>query len=244
MSSYNDQASAAAALQNPALTGQDLMDIAYAYPALGATVARHPSVYPGLLDWLKQYGLPDAQAAASGQGASETPAAAPVAPAAEWPPASSSAGSSMPADYTVLASAPSDAAPPTPISVGFEPSPLTDEIPAAGPVYASITPDPQPVTPDVAVPPPMTYSPVPATPQPTYYPPAANLVPDAPSGGFAFLGFLIPLVGLILFLVWKDQTPLKAKSAGKGALIGVIVSFVLLIIYFVFIAVLINSFNY
>ena len=46
---------------------------------------------------------------------------------------------------------------------------------------------------------------------------------DAPNTGFAVLGFFFPLIGLILFLMWKDQTPLKAKSAGKGALIGVIV---------------------
>jgi hypothetical protein len=48
---------------------------------------------------------------------------------------------------------------------------------------------------------------------------------DAPSGGFAVLCFFIPLVGLILYLVWKDEYPLKAKSCGKGALIGVIVIF-------------------
>ena len=35
-----------------------------------------------------------------------------------------------------------------------------------------------------------------------------------------------PVIGLILYLVWKDQTPLRARSAGKGALIGVIVSVV------------------
>jgi hypothetical protein len=46
---------------------------------------------------------------------------------------------------------------------------------------------------------------------------------DAPSGGFAALCFFIPLVGLILYLVWKDEYPLKARSCGKGALIGVIV---------------------
>ena len=46
---------------------------------------------------------------------------------------------------------------------------------------------------------------------------------DRPSFGYAFLGFLLPVIGLILYLVWKDQTPLKAHSAGKGALIGVIV---------------------
>jgi hypothetical protein len=47
---------------------------------------------------------------------------------------------------------------------------------------------------------------------------------DAPNMGFAVLSFFIPLVGLILYLTWKDETPLKAKSCGKGALLGVIVS--------------------
>ena len=48
-------------------------------------------------------------------------------------------------------------------------------------------------------------------------------VEDAPSAGFAVLGFFIPIVGLILFLVWHDTYPLRAKSAGKGALISVII---------------------
>lgn len=73
-------------------------------------------------------------------------------------------------------------------------------------------------------------------PQATYQQPEAPA--DASSFGFAFLGFCIPLVGLILWLVWKDKTPLKAKSAGKGALIGVIVSAICYIIYFVFLGVL------
>ena len=50
---------------------------------------------------------------------------------------------------------------------------------------------------------------------------------DAPSTGFGVLGFLFPLVGFILWLVWKDTMPQRAKSTGKGALIGVIVSFAL-----------------
>ena len=54
---------------------------------------------------------------------------------------------------------------------------------------------------------------------------------DAPSFGYAFLGFLIPIVGLILFLTWKNDYPLRAKSAGKGALTSVIVSVVFTIIY-------------
>lgn len=53
--------------------------------------------------------------------------------------------------------------------------------------------------------------------------PQMGYVPDAPSGGMTALGFFFPIVGLILYLVWKDQMPLKAHSAGKGALIGVIV---------------------
>ena len=33
--------------------------------------------------------------------------------------------------------------------------------------------------------------------------------------------FCIPLVGLILFLVWRDNKPKNAKAAGIGALISV-----------------------
>ena len=61
-------------------------------------------------------------------------------------------------------------------------------------------------------------------PPPYYYgpPPRYTDPNDAPSLGYAFLGFFFPVVGLILYIVWKDQSPLKAKSAGKGALIAVI----------------------
>lgn len=54
---------------------------------------------------------------------------------------------------------------------------------------------------------------------------------DAPNPGFAVLGFFIPLVGLILYLIHQDTAPLKAKSAGKGALIGFCVDIVLSIVY-------------
>ncbi len=36
------------------------------------------------------------------------------------------------------------------------------------------------------------------------------------------IGFLFPLVGLILFLVWQRENPAASLSAGKGALLGVI----------------------
>lgn len=60
---------------------------------------------------------------------------------------------------------------------------------------------------------------------------------DSSSFGWALLGFCIPIVGLILYLVWKDSTPLKAKSAGKGALVSVILSVVVYIIYFIIIGI-------
>lgn len=54
----------------------------------------------------------------------------------------------------------------------------------------------------------------------------------ADNGGFGWglLGFCIPLVGLILFLVWKDTKPKTSKAAGKGALISVIVGAVLYVL--------------
>ena len=70
--------------------------------------------------------------------------------------------------------------------------------------------------------------------------PAANNN-DAPNTGFAILGFLIPLVGLILYLVYKDTAPLKAKSAGKGALIGVIVSVAVSVFYSIVMGVIFSS---
>lgn len=60
---------------------------------------------------------------------------------------------------------------------------------------------------------------------------------DAPSGGFAVLGFFIPVVGLILFLVWQDTMPQRAKSCGKGALTAVIVDVALLVLAFIAFAV-------
>ena len=47
---------------------------------------------------------------------------------------------------------------------------------------------------------------------------------DSGSFGWAVLGFFIPLVGLILWLVWKDTKPKSAKMAGIGALVGVGIS--------------------
>lgn len=47
--------------------------------------------------------------------------------------------------------------------------------------------------------------------------------PVEDNGGFGWglLGCCIPIVGLVLFLVWKDTKPKTAKAAGIGALVCV-----------------------
>lgn len=66
--------------------------------------------------------------------------------------------------------------------------------------------------------------------------PAAYSQENQPStnGGFAVLGFFIPLAGLIIYLIYNDKNPARAKAAGKGALIGVCVKAVFLLIVFIF----------
>lgn len=56
------------------------------------------------------------------------------------------------------------------------------------------------------------------------------------NGGFLWglLGCCIPIVGLILFLVWKDQKPKTAKAAGIGALVSVIIA----VVYYVLVMAL------
>ncbi len=60
---------------------------------------------------------------------------------------------------------------------------------------------------------------------------------ETASFGWAVLGFFIPIVGLILFLIWKDEKTEEAKLCGKGALVGAIVSFISGIIYSCFMGV-------
>ena len=49
---------------------------------------------------------------------------------------------------------------------------------------------------------------------------------DAPNGGLNVLSLFFPLVGWILYFVYKDKTPIKAKSCAKFAWIGFAISVV------------------
>ena len=73
----------------------------------------------------------------------------------------------------------------------------------------------------------------------------ANVSEDSSSIWFAILGFFIPIVGLILFLIYEGKKPKRAKSVGKGALIGfltkIVLSIILVILYVVFAASLFSN---
>ena len=64
---------------------------------------------------------------------------------------------------------------------------------------------------------------------------ACAMPDDAPSAGFAFLCFFVPILGLILYIIWKDEYPMKAASCGKGALLSVILGAVFTIFYIIMI---------
>ena len=55
---------------------------------------------------------------------------------------------------------------------------------------------------------------------------------DKKSPLWFLLGFFIPIVGLILYCVWKDEYPLRAKSVGKGALISALISVGLVVSFY------------
>lgn len=48
-------------------------------------------------------------------------------------------------------------------------------------------------------------------------------IDDSGHIGWGLLGFLVPMVGLILYIIWKNDKPKNAVIAGKGALINLCV---------------------
>ena len=45
--------------------------------------------------------------------------------------------------------------------------------------------------------------------------------------------FLVPIIGLVLYLMWKDEMPQKAKQAGIWAIVGFVLNLIFSVIYFV-----------
>ena len=64
---------------------------------------------------------------------------------------------------------------------------------------------------------------------------------DGTNAGFALLSFFFPIIGLLLWLIWKEEYPRLAKSCGKGALVGACVSLVSTIVGVVAVAYIIGG---
>ena len=62
---------------------------------------------------------------------------------------------------------------------------------------------------------------------------AARRAGDTGSIGWWWLGFLVPLAGLLIWLFGRDSTPNNARRAGIGALVGFIVSIVSIVLLYV-----------
>lgn len=56
-------------------------------------------------------------------------------------------------------------------------------------------------------------------------------VTDNGGFGWGLLGCCVPVAGLILWLMWKNEKPKTAKAAGIGALVSVIATVVFYILY-------------
>lgn len=76
--------------------------------------------------------------------------------------------------------------------------------------------------------------------QASQYQQGANPV-DTGSIGWAVLGFFVPIVGLVLWLVWKDQRPNDSRMSRNGFLAALIVFVVLMIIWFIIVAIVAAS---
>lgn len=61
-----------------------------------------------------------------------------------------------------------------------------------------------------------------------------KVVVDDGNIGWGILGFFVPIVGLVLYLIWKDEQPNNSLMAGKGALISLCVTVGGYILFFIF----------
>lgn len=59
--------------------------------------------------------------------------------------------------------------------------------------------------------------------------------------GWGLLGFFIPLVGIILYLVWKEEKPKTSKDLQIGAIVGMLIGGIGFIFYLIIIFILFDS---
>lgn len=63
---------------------------------------------------------------------------------------------------------------------------------------------------------------------------------DAPSLLFAFISFFAPIIGIVLYIIWRKDSPKKAASCLKGLAAGIIFE---IILYIIFLSMISNSVN-
>ncbi len=61
-----------------------------------------------------------------------------------------------------------------------------------------------------------------------------SVIEDSAGCGWWWIGFLVPIAGLLIWITCNDNQPKRAKKAGIGALVGVILSVVLVVMFYVF----------
>ena len=52
---------------------------------------------------------------------------------------------------------------------------------------------------------------------------------------WGILGFLSPLIGLILWLIWLKDKPRSSRAAALGALFGILVSLIITAVFLIFV---------
>ena len=62
------------------------------------------------------------------------------------------------------------------------------------------------------------------------YAPDYNNPMDKPSIGLNILSFLFPIIGIVLFFVWRNTYPIKGKSCVKFSLMSIIFNFIFMIV--------------
>ena len=75
-------------------------------------------------------------------------------------------------------------------------------------------------------------------------PQASKPVQEGSGFWWGVLGFFFPVAGLVLFIVFKNKRPNRAKSAGIGALISVILEVLAVIAYYVIIVLIYGALFY
>ncbi len=114
---------------------------------------------------------------------------------------------------------------------GENPQPEAEQAPPVQPAGNPVPPPPGPAAPPA-------YG---AYPPPVYQQPPQNTPEDKGGCLWGGLCFLFPIVGLILYLVWRQDKPNTARSCGIGAIVGVVFSFVMSILYTVFSIVILDQ---